>query len=313
MELLKLEYWNTCDIGGLIYQFGYHNIMYFDLDVGKPVIETIEEGVEDGEKNFISHFTKMVKKYKIETILPEYQFDAINFAALHDYKQITLNNGESARCLTFQVENKGWDDNGADVQVEISFSVDYIIKTNCCENNVQLSKCAVCQQTIQGFYKINGIEYNDPWNQGVLAGKYYMITGAAFTDPATLMLASTQYGWKISDRQPDQVCVTVGGINYKWYKDDSGKYRLYQYETGTLTGLNVNLKCYCYPHTWAQAYVSTNGGAYVLTGNPVYKSVAESLGITIPVLSGNTYDIKFYNYNNNCNYGYSNVLQFIVP
>jgi len=38
MAYLKLEYWDSCDFGGLVYQLGYKNVMYLDVDVGTPTI-----------------------------------------------------------------------------------------------------------------------------------------------------------------------------------------------------------------------------------------------------------------------------------
>ena len=309
MAYLKLEYWNSCDIGGLLYQTGYKNIMYLDVDAGKPVFETIEEGQEDGDKNFVSFYTKMVKKYKIETILPEYQFDVINFASIHDYKQITLNNGESSRCLTFQVENKGWDNNGADVQVEISFSVDYITKTNCCNDKIELSRCATCEKTISGMWATTSLQYTDPFNTMVLPNRYYMIYDT-ITGQSTLMYLTTKdIPWRIPDTQWNYVCFGA----YKWYLDNSGHYRIYQYLESTLTGLVVNNVCQCLPNTWAQLYVSDNGGAYVVSGAPVYMSTAMSNGINHTVISGHNYKFKFYMFNNNCTYGYSNEVTVVVP
>ena len=77
MAYLKLEYWDSCDIGGMIYQFGYKNVMYLDVDVGTPTIEVVEEGAEDGDKNFITFWKKMIKSYKFFIPIPEYQFDTL--------------------------------------------------------------------------------------------------------------------------------------------------------------------------------------------------------------------------------------------
>ncbi len=313
MAYLKLEYWNACDMGGLLYQLGYHNIIYLDVDAGKPVFETIEEGVEDGEKNFISTFTKMIKKYKLEMLLPEYQFDALNFASLHDYKYITLNNGETSRCLTFQVENKGWDDRGADVIVEVAFSVDYIIKENCCSSQLQLSDCVVCQKTIDGMVKKNGVEYNDPFNHSLLVNGLYIVNGQTLEAPAELLYLQTRSPfWFEPERKPEIVCLSSGGINYKWYSKDN-LYYLYQYlDGGSIVGSTITFKMYCLPNSWAQLYVSSNGGAtYVKEGTPVFKSVAEN-GVSVTKAAG-TYLYKFYLYNNNCNYGYSNVRTIVIP
>ena len=303
--MLKLEYWNSCDIGNIIYQFGYKNVMYFNLDVGVPVFETIEEGVEDGDKNFIPQFTKMIKKYKFYTLLPEYQFDVLNFASLHDYKMITLANEESSRCLTFQVENKGWDNNGSDVQVEVSFSVDYIVKTNCCNTILSgAQKCIACEKTLEGIVESGSLPYINPFSLNKV-NRYYIVYDE-LTLPSDLMQLTTDLLWKPAAYW-NYVCLTLGGINYKWYKDGSGKYRIYQYLQEYVSGTPTIFRAFCLPSTYAQLYISTDNITFVASGSPVYKNIAETAGISVSLAAGTWY-VKFLMYNINCNYGYSNTI-----
>ena len=207
------------------------------------------------------------------------------------------------------MENKGWDDNGANVKVEVSFSVDYITKSNCCDNRIELTKCAKCEKGLDGMLLTSSAEYQDPINHALKPNRYYLIydtlTGQSdveFLDTRVEDLWTVKNDW-------NYICYST----YKWYLDYSGRYRIYHYLTATLNALIVNCKCYCLPNTWAQLYVSDNGGAYTVSGLPVYMSVAMSNGINHTVQSGHTYKFKFYMYNNNCTYGYSNEVTVVVP
>jgi hypothetical protein len=93
MAYFKIEYWSTKKMGDI--PANLHFWFYIDATVGKPIETSIEEGEEDGYKNFTPTFQKSTKTYKLETgLLSEYMIDAINRMKYYEEKRLTLQTGE---------------------------------------------------------------------------------------------------------------------------------------------------------------------------------------------------------------------------
>lgn len=110
--ILKIEYYHTSAVVGNI-PANYHFWIYLDASIGEPEETIVEEGVEDGYKNFTPIFQKSTKTYKLETtLLPEHMIDAINRIKYFNTKIITLQNEDSFEMknvktsVTYPFENK---------------------------------------------------------------------------------------------------------------------------------------------------------------------------------------------------------------
>lgn len=103
-KYLEIEYWNTNDLGNIIYAgTGIKFKFYLDANIvlDEPSDNYFEEGEEDNLKNFYPLFRRSVKKYLIETLpVPEYFRDMLYRLRLHDNIWITLKNGEE-----YQIQN----------------------------------------------------------------------------------------------------------------------------------------------------------------------------------------------------------------
>lgn len=103
-KYLKIEYWNTCDLGKIYYQGGQQFYFYLDGDVLEPAHEDTEDGHENGDGEFIPTYRKQVKRYTIRTALvSDYLIDAIHRMKLHDNIYLTFKTGERERIYNVEV------------------------------------------------------------------------------------------------------------------------------------------------------------------------------------------------------------------
>lgn len=93
MAYLKIEYWSTKKVGDV--PAGLHFWMFLDVSIQEPVETMLEEGIEDGYKNFIPDFQKSTKTYTAETgLCSEYVIDAIHRMKYFEEKRLTLQTSE---------------------------------------------------------------------------------------------------------------------------------------------------------------------------------------------------------------------------
>ena len=87
--MIKLEWSNTCDLGGMLYQNNFMQKIYIDSEIANPDYDIREEGISDGEKNFRPTFSYFGKIYKFEFVATEFVSDALTQIPLHSYVRIT--------------------------------------------------------------------------------------------------------------------------------------------------------------------------------------------------------------------------------
>ena len=129
MDYLKITYRNSCDIGGSVFaapETAFKYTMFLDYDVKEGTYELIEEGRENGNKDFVPDFKKLQKKYSIGMIVSEYTYDALCHIPLHDSVYIKTKELETSRALNFAVQLNEWAKGGA-AHITITFNVDYVI------------------------------------------------------------------------------------------------------------------------------------------------------------------------------------------
>ncbi len=104
------------------------------------------------------------------------------------------------------------------------------------------------------------------------------------------------------------ICFTVGAVVYKFYYD--GQY--WQRYIGIIAlsdvGTSITVTGYAMPNTWVQVQISLDGVTYVNKGSPTPSATFQAEGVACTGLTtGLTYYFRYYEYDNNCNYGYSGV------
>lgn len=143
-DITRLSYFDKGIIGGIFYDTlprVYENVIFFKQDIGKPEYEYIEEGEEDGLGNFSPDYKKLSKKYLLQSVLPEYFLDAINLIPLHNNISIQTSEGHTADIDTLTVSNKWEGEIGTWGLVDLVFTTDFIIKTNCSNTEEVYNLC----------------------------------------------------------------------------------------------------------------------------------------------------------------------------
>lgn len=137
-KYLKFTYWNSCDLGRVIFSNGFQFWFYLDALVTEPEELIFEDVEKDGNEKDIKTFIRTVKRYTIVTpLIPEYMVDAINSMKLHDNIEIKFTNGESLTVTKDQIttETEYFDDSTCFAKVIIKFDFDEtIVKVNCCDD-----------------------------------------------------------------------------------------------------------------------------------------------------------------------------------
>lgn len=131
----KLTWWHRCDIGNLLYQSGYVNMLYVDADLIKGEPEILEEGEEDGEKNFIPSFVKLIENINYQDYLPEHVIHALNGVGIHEYIYATSKIEQHiSRVRKFQI-NYSYD-SLCHGKAEVKYQAETImLRSQCCGNN----------------------------------------------------------------------------------------------------------------------------------------------------------------------------------
>lgn len=132
-DSLRLEWYNTSDIGSFIYSTGYRNLLYLpDSILVEPTYEYEEEAEENGGLPNVS-FKKLKKVYRFDTgEVPQYIVDSLHGIPLHN--QITIGGHEAQEVRV----KEDWLDGSCYANVEITFS-DSVITTDACPEPVVLT------------------------------------------------------------------------------------------------------------------------------------------------------------------------------
>lgn len=125
--IFKIEYYHSSAQVGII-PANTHFWMYLEGSIGEPVESVVEEGTEDGYKNFTPTFQKSTKTYTLETILiPEYLVDAIHRMKYFNTKHITMINGKIEPMKNVKTSVSYPFDNKSLAIAKIEFDIDEMI------------------------------------------------------------------------------------------------------------------------------------------------------------------------------------------
>lgn len=323
-DFLKIKYRNSCDIAGSVFtvsENAFYYVIYLPIDIGNNSYEIIDEGREDGEKNFVSDFKKLQKKYTFTNVYPEYIYDALCHIQLHDIIYITSKYEEESRVFNFSVKLDEWTTSNV-AKVTVDFTVDYTAKYGCCTDSVVLNYrgCRECNADVNilDIITSNSQDFNEPITINLPEG-YYIVDFVHYFDIYSLSYVPTpNWGimavWSlyVTKNFNEVICFTHGSINYKFFKDGQHWQKYLILKPLTDTGTQINIKGFTLPNTWVQLQMSVNGGAYANYSTPIESAKFQIYGINVLALTtGNTYSFKFNLYDNNCNYGFSNILSHV--
>jgi hypothetical protein len=135
-----LQWYNECGMVGEIYygSTGFSNLLYLDSDAVITEIEPkiVQEGFEDGNKEFTATWKKRVTQYKLDIdLLPPYMIEALGEMLLHDVIKIHLPFGQGSATLnnvSMKVEHEP-NGNGCYALASLTFEMDDItVVDKCC-------------------------------------------------------------------------------------------------------------------------------------------------------------------------------------
>lgn len=131
MAYFKITYLSSKKVGDI--PAGLTFWMYLDLEIGEPVEVALEEGEEDGYKNFTPTFQKSTKTYTAETgLLSEFSIDAIHRMKYFDDIHLTLQTGEIVEMKNVKSEVNYPFDNKCFGIARIQFDIDEtVVITGC--------------------------------------------------------------------------------------------------------------------------------------------------------------------------------------
>lgn len=324
MKYLKIKYRNSCDIGGTIFQVaGFWYVVYLPVDVGKAMFEYTEEGREDGDKNFIPDFRKLQKVYEFNTVVSDFQLDALASIALHDTIEITLRNGDVGRAYNFKLTQNGWNDNGSEVNITVTFTIRYDLATGCCGNeSIVYTPCLKCESMTAGLITDTSYIYEYATSVPVADRAYYFVYHG--TEPQDCTLYQFRYRSHLVDGQMviGKWIEQIGASDSCKYFTDStdnivkhfywdGQYwqpAMYIRDYTVLTPQTINIRTWCPPNCFVRVYYSTDGVNYVAAGVVTGSAAAQNAGVTVLKSGTLVSSYKVLIYNNNCSYGYTNII-----
>lgn len=304
MSYLVLTYWNSSDVGGMLYHnHPYKNRVYVDATPALCDIEVKEEGVEDGDKNFIPTFRKTQKLYKCDIVCSPEFLEQLFFIQQHDHIEIKLKNEESQLVNDWGVTIDEWIFGGHVVKCTFQFTTQYILQTSL-KDNIKSSCYIPTVAQVTDIITNNSMTFIDPTNNGVTDGSRYIVIRTIGLDDVYLY---TGGAWVAQNEAIEgAICyVSIKGVNY--YFDGNAWNAYPRLLTVTRSGGKAVCRGWVLPGTFVQLQRKV-GSVWTDTGNPVLAATFKTIGIRYTCPSG-MYLFRVKSYSHGCNYGYSNQIK----
>jgi len=346
MDYVILEYWNSKDLGGILYQKGFKNKLYLDADIGEPEYGIIEEGEEDGENNFLPYYQRYCKIYKTVILANEYMLDALYLVRLHDNIYITFKTGERFNIYDVQISHT-WENDGYVARLEITFFVNYFTKVASNENIKLKDKKIIDKKTmiieiepakmlplnpnparpmIRPIYggKVSQVVspespfITDPIDNGVKKGDAYIITEDGKVDKIVIFDPSKSNNgtfWVDTRTADGDKVEDLEGRELQFYNGAAEYYNEITSLTSEVVGLatNITIKGTGAFGSYTTVYYRIKGSGldYAAFGTAQEASF-RTRGITAEVVAGNTYEFYFNSFTHTDDFGNSDVSEIIV-
>ena len=128
-DFIKISFWNEKDILPILYRDNFRQTIYLNTFVASYVPEIEEETEKDGFNNKIPVFQKLVLRYKIVDVVPDFLKIALISLQMHDHVELVTRSraGEIDRVQVTAQPHEG----GGLNDVDVVFEDDIMYKTNC--------------------------------------------------------------------------------------------------------------------------------------------------------------------------------------
>ncbi len=304
MNYITITYWNSSDVGGMLYHnVPYKNKVYIDTTPALCDIEVKEEGIEDGDKNFIPTFRKTQKLYKCDLVCSPEFLEQLYFIQQHDHIQVTLKNDEKQIVSDWGVTIDEWIFGGHVVKCTFQFTTQYILQTSLQDN--MRSACYI--PTIPQVTDIitnNSMTFIDPTNNGVVDGSRYIVNKTIGLDDVFMFTGGV---WVAQNEAIFSAIVFCANKGYNYYFDGVSWNAYPRLLTVTRSGGNAVCKGWGLPGTFVQLQLKS-GLTWTDVGTPVLVESFKSIGIRYACPAG-MYVFRVRSYSHGCNYGFSNQIK----
>jgi len=307
---LKIEWWNDHDLGDVLYQDGYKNKIYLDVEVDKPEYNVQIETDLNGDSSPITKFRRWEKVYKFECWMQEDLVDAFSFMQIHDNIEVTLQTGEVIEVAkhTMRVE-PSWEEIGCLAKSTVTFTENYTVAGNCDEN-----KDVECYCTTHGEF--NNIEdYSTPGPAGdgdyVLRYTVEDIAGKKYT--AKLYQYHTTGGLYYTEEVVEQYACYENLDDGTYWFYDGQFWHLFPGYIISLTktgGFDVTVIAYILPGTFGTVYYD-GGIGWVDCGD--YTEDELSAGVDIQTVGMGSLPVRIEVWNHTCDYNYTEHEHVTMP
>lgn len=307
MNYLKITWYNDTDLGEILYQDGYKNVIYLDVEVEKPEYNVTLESDLNGDNVEITKFRKWEKVYKFDLWCQEDLVDAFTLMQIHDNVEVTLQSGDVIQVAKhgLRVEPK-WEEIGCLCQLTVSFAENYIVAGNCTEN---MDQDCYCTDLGEFSYIDGGTAQASP--DGIIALIYSV--GYILNYKYTAVLKEAQdYVW-LPIAVPDQYsCYTNLDDSSTWIFDGQFWHKVpgYIYSASLLGGFDVELTGWILPGTFATVYYNAGIG-WIDAGTFTADEI--SAGATVEIVGSGAISVRLEVYNHSCDYDYTDNYTVTMP
>ena len=303
MNYLKIEWYNDHDLGEILYQDGYKNKIYLDLEVEKPEYNTTIESDLNGDAVEITKFRKWEKVYKFECWMTEDLVDAFSLMQIHDNIEVTLQSGDVIQVAKHGLRvEPSWEEIGCLAKCVVSFAENYVVAGNC-DENMDLDCLCSDSGVIIGIRPIASLSSLGP-NPGDYAIGYTVedIADKKYTG-GLYQYGNT--GW-VSVANPDQYsCFLNNEDGTTWIWDGQFWQLSPGYITLTANGADITLIAWILPGAFATVYMDLNAmpGPHPWTNMGDYTADQLSAGVVFPINPPNFASFYLKVWNHSCDYG----------
>jgi hypothetical protein len=301
-NLLQISWWNDHDLGDILYQDGFKNIIFLDVEVDKPEYNTTIESDLNGDNVEIAKFRKWEKVYRFEFWGQEDLVDAFSIMQIHDNIEVTLQSGEVIEVAKHGLRAEvAWEEIGCLAKISVSFTENYTVAGNCDEN-----KDVECYCVTHGEF--NNIEdYSTPGPAGdldyVLRYTVENIAGKKYT--AKLYQFHTSGGAYYTEQVVEQyACYENLDDSTFWFFDG----QFWHLSPGYIISLTqtsppnnpTEVKAWILPGTFCTLYYHLSIG-WVDAGDFTFDEIDS--GVTVNPPENGNIEFKLAVWNHSCDYG----------
>jgi hypothetical protein len=135
-KYLTLNFHNDCDLGDILYHTGWNQSMWFESEAMEMLFPQEEEGVKNGEGQFIRSFARQDKKYIARTKqMPDYMVDVFNRMKLHETIELIDLVGDVHDVYNLEVDHEWLDNDKYYARINLTFDYgEAFVIAGCCNN-----------------------------------------------------------------------------------------------------------------------------------------------------------------------------------